>query len=136
MAATSIAPSEQEMVPPLENGDNLDADEFMRRYEVMPDVKKAELIEGTVYMSSPVSAAHGDPDFLMQTWLGYYPGRTPGTRGSSNVTVRLGPEDVPQPDVSLRILPEYGGQVRLDSKKYILGPPELIAEVAATSAAI
>jgi Uma2 family endonuclease len=124
------------MVPPLESGDHLGADEFMRRYEAMPDVKKAELIEGTVYMSSPVSAVHGDPDFLMQTWLGYYAGRTPGTRGSSNVTVRLGPSDVPQPDVSLRILPEYGGQARLDPKKYILGPPELIVEVAATSASI
>src|SRR5271163_1186286 len=102
MAATSIATPAQEAILPLENGDCLGADEFMRRYEAMPDVKKAELIEGTVYMSSPVSAAHGDPDFLMQTWLGYYAGRTPGTRGSSNVTVRLGPENVPQPDVSLR----------------------------------
>ena len=50
MAATSIAPPEQELVPPLENGDSLGADEFMRRYEAMPEVKKAELIEGTVYM--------------------------------------------------------------------------------------
>jgi len=108
----------------------------MRRYEAMPDVKKAELIEGTVYMSSPVSTAHGDPDSLIQTWLGFYAGRTPGTRASSNVTVRFGPEDVHQPDVSLRILPEYGSQVRLDPKKYILGAPELIVEVAATSAAI
>ena len=41
-------------IPRLHNGDTLDADEFMRRYEAMPDVKKAELIEGVVYiMSSP-----------------------------------------------------------------------------------
>jgi Uma2 family endonuclease len=136
MAATSIASPEQEPILPLESGDCLDADEFMRRYEAMPDVKKAELIEGIVYMSSPVSTAHGDPDSLIQTWLGFYAGRTPGTRASSNVTVRLGPKNVPQPDVSLRILPEYGGQVRLDPKKYISGPPELVVEVAATTAAI
>ena len=49
-------------VPALQNGDRLTRDEFERRYEAMPNVKKAELIEGTVYMPSPVHASgHGEP---------------------------------------------------------------------------
>lgn len=36
-------------IPPLENGDRLSRHEFERRYQSMPDLKKAELIEGVVY---------------------------------------------------------------------------------------
>jgi hypothetical protein len=43
-------------IPPLENGDRLTRREFERRYNAMPDVKKAELIEGVVYMPSPTRA--------------------------------------------------------------------------------
>jgi len=137
MEATSIAPSEQEMVRPLESGDNLGAVEFLRRYEAMPDVKKAELIEGTVFLASPfVPAVHGDSHSLMQGWLGVYAARTPGTQAAGRATVRLGPKNVPQPDVLLRILPERGGRTRVDADGYLLGPPELIVEVAASSAAI
>jgi Uma2 family endonuclease len=136
MAATSMAPSAQVFVQPLESGDNLGAIEFLRRYEAMPDVKKAELIEGTVYRSSPVRLIHGAPDTLIQTWLGTYAARTPGTQAAVNVTVRLDPENVPQPDALLRILPECGGQSRLDAAGYLFGPPELIVEVAASSVAI
>jgi Uma2 family endonuclease len=136
MAATIIAPLAKALVQPLESGDNLGAVEFLRRYEAMPDVKKAELIEGTVYMPSPVRLMHGAPDTLVQTWLGTYAARTPGTQAAANVTVRLDAENVPQPDVLLRILPECGGQTRLDQAGYLLGPPELIVEVAASSVAI
>ena len=47
--------------PPLENGDRLSSREFLRRYEAMPELKKAELIQGVVYMPSPVSANHSNP---------------------------------------------------------------------------
>jgi Uma2 family endonuclease len=136
MAAASIAPAGQAVVQPLESGDRLGAVEFLRRYEAMPDVKKAELIEGTVYMPSPVRLVHAAPDALIQTWLGSYAARTPGTQAAGNVTVRLDPENVPQPDALLRILPECGGQTRLDEAGYLFGPPELIVEVAASSVAI
>jgi Uma2 family endonuclease len=136
MAATSIAPDEQEPVQPLESGDSLGAVEFLRRYEAMHEVKKAELIEGTVYMPSPVRMAHGAPDTIIQTWLGLYAARTPGTQAAGNVTVRLDLENVPQPDALLRILPECGGRTHLDEAEYLCGPPELIVEVAASSAAI
>jgi Uma2 family endonuclease len=126
----------QALVQPLESGDSLGAVEFLRRYEAMPGVKKAELVEGTVYMPSPVRLAHGAPDSLIQGWLVLYAARTPGTQAAANVTVRLDPENVPQPDALLRILPECGGQTRLDAAGYLFGPPELIVEVAASSVAI
>ncbi len=126
----------QAPVQPLESGDSLGAAEFLRRYEAMLDVNKAELIEGTVYLFSPVRLAHGTADSLIQGWLGSYAARTPGTQAAGNATVRLDPENVPQPDALLRILPECGGQTRLDEAGYLYGPPELIVEVAASSVAI
>lgn len=126
-----------DLVPPLENGDHLAAAEFLRRYEAMPDLKKAELIQGRVHlMASPVRAdQHGEPDGLVQGWLSYYAAFTPGVKHATNTTARLGPDDVPQPDGLLRILPEYGGQAKLDKQTgYLVGAPELIVEVAASSA--
>lgn len=120
-------------IPPLRQGDHLSADEFMRRYEAMPEVKKAELIQGVVYMPSPVSMdEHGGPHFDFNGWLCYYRAFTPGTQGGDNTTVRLGPRDVPQPDALLRILPECGGQTRTVNR-YVVQGPELAAEVAASS---
>jgi Uma2 family endonuclease len=126
----------QALVQPLESGDSLGAVEFLRRYEAMPGVKKAELIEGTVFVLSPVCLAHGASDSLIQGWLGSYAARTPGTQAAANVTVQLNPENVPQPDALLRILPECGGQTHLDAAGYLFGPPELIVEIAASSVAI
>ena len=72
-------------VPPLENGDRLTASEFLRRFEAMPGVKKAELVGGFVVMASPVRTdVHADPDHLVQGWLFSYSLQTPGTRGSTN----------------------------------------------------
>jgi hypothetical protein len=105
----------QALVQPLESGDSLGGVEFLRRYEAMPDVKKAELIEGTVFMPSPVRLAHSAPDSLIQGWLVLYAARTPGTQAAGNSTVRLDPDNVPQPDALLRILPECGGRMRLDA---------------------
>jgi Uma2 family endonuclease len=124
-------------IPPLENGAHLSAAEFLRRYEAMPEVKKAELINGIVYMGSPVRAdQHGEPDALIQTWLGTYAIATPGVKHAANSTTRLGPDDTPQPDGLLRIVPECGGRAGLDPKGYVQGPPELVVEVAASSASL
>jgi Uma2 family endonuclease len=123
--------------PPLENGARLSAEEFLRRYEAMPEVKKAELIQGIVYMAFPVSAEfHGLPDNILQTWLGLYCSATPGVEAASNSTLRLGPGDVPQPDIVMWILPECGGHARLDPRGYLTGVPELAVEVAASSSSI
>jgi len=125
-------------VPELVNGDALDANEFMRRYEASPDIRKAELIDGIVYiMSSPVSISHhGEPDILMHTLLCMYGIETPGVRASAEATVRLGTKNVPQPDASLRYLPERKGNSRISSDDYLEGSPELIVEISASSASI
>lgn len=123
-----------EDVPELRPGDRLTRAEFERRYAAMPQVKKAELIEGIVYMPSPVTQEeHGGPHFDVITWLGVYRAATTGVEGGDNSSLRLDLDNEPQPDAFLRILPEFGGQSR-DSGKYVAGAPELIAEVAASSA--
>jgi hypothetical protein len=56
-AASTARPEEFDRAPAeplLEAGDRLSRDEFERRYERMPHLKKAELIEGIVYLPSPV----------------------------------------------------------------------------------
>jgi Uma2 family endonuclease len=51
-------------------------------------------------------------------------------------TVRLDLDNELQPDGVLFIRPESGGQVRLSEDGYLEGPPELVVEIAASSAAI
>jgi len=128
------APPRAGATPLLANGDRLTREEFERRYEAMPEVKKAELIEGVVYLPSPVTCGkHGDPHFDLITWLGAYRVATPGVRGGDNTTVRLDWDSVPQPDALLRIDAAFGGQARVDEDDYVEGAPELVAEVAASS---
>ena len=123
-------------VPPLENGDHLRREEFHRRYEAMPEVKKAELIEGVVYMPSPVnSESHAEPHLDLGTVLGTYRAFTPGVRGGDNGSVLLDPKNEYQPDGYLYIEPHVGGQVKIEDG-YIVGGPELCAEVAASSVSI
>lgn len=122
-------------LPPLESGDRLTRAEFERRYEAMPELKKAELIEGVVYVPSPVSAEyHGRPHAKLMGWLTHYLAYTPGVDVSDNSTVRLDLDNEPQPDAMLCILPEHGGQSRDEEGGYVAGPPELVAEIAASSA--
>lgn len=119
-------------IPLLENGDRLTRPEFERRYEAMPDVKKAELIEGIVYMPSPVRVRrHGRPHALVIGWLSHYWMATPGVDLCDNTTVRLDLDNEPQPDVLLRI---EGGTSTISEDDYIEGAPELIVEIAASSA--
>jgi Uma2 family endonuclease len=122
-------------VPELCAGDQLTRAEFERRYSAMPNVKKAELIEGEVYMPSPVSRRHAGPQAKIITWLGYYWSATPGVESCDNATVRLDLENEPQPDGFLRVLPQCGGQ-SWDEDEYVGGAPELFAEIAVSSASI
>ncbi|WP_413175039.1 Uma2 family endonuclease [Anabaena azotica] len=124
-----------QLIPPLENGDRLTRSEFERRYHTMPDVKKADLIEGIVYIASPLRVTgHGEPHADIMTWLGVYKAFTPGVKLADNTTVRLDADNEPQPDALLRI--ENGGQSRISADDYVEGAPELIVEIAASSAAI
>jgi Uma2 family endonuclease len=119
---------------PLEPGDRLTRPEFERRYEAMPHLKKAELIEGVVYVPSPVRhEGHGRQHAALSYWLSAYSASTPGLEVSDNATVRLDLDNEPQPDLLLRIVP--GGQSRVDPGGFIDGAPELVAEIASSSAA-
>ena len=120
---------------PLENGDRLTRAEFERRYLAMPHLKKAELIEGVVHMPSPVRASHSHAHSAIMTWLGAYQVATPGTTLHDNGTVRLDADNEVQPDALLRLDPKHGGRSRISEDDYLEGPPELIVEIAASSAA-
>jgi hypothetical protein len=70
---------EAEVLPPLEPGDRLSRAEFERRYAAMPELKKAELIEGIVYMPSPVRCdRHAQCPSTLIGWLWQYAAHTPG----------------------------------------------------------
>lgn len=129
----SRAPSQVPEVPLLEAGDHLDQKTFHARYEAMPSHCRAELIEGIVYMPSPLKANHGKIHVEVLVWLAMYKVATPGTYALDNTTAILGPASEPQPDAALLILRECGGQTREDEEGYLVGPPELVVEVASSS---
>lgn len=123
-------------IPPLESGDRLSREEFLRRYEAMPEQVKAERIEGVVYMpAAAVSAGfHGIPHAHLITWLGSYRAFTPRVEIADNSTILLDLDNEPQPDACLYVLPASGGRVKIDEKQYIVGAPELIIEVSGSTA--
>jgi hypothetical protein len=122
----------QGRIPPLAPGDKLTRAEFLRRWEAHPEIKNAELIGGIVYMSSPVSVEHGDMDADVGGWLSAYRAATPGTACGHNTTSFI-QEDTPQPDINLRIRPEYGGNSWVEGT-FLHGVPELLVEICRSSA--
>src|SRR5262245_57250897 len=120
-------------IPPLEAGQRLDQSTFHERYEAMPPNTRAELVGGVVYMPSPVSDDHGEPDNDVSGLLFHYKCFTPGVRSPNDATVILDDLGEPQPDCQLRIPSELGGQTHLDEKRYITGAPELVIEIARAS---
>lgn len=131
----STAPIRPSVVPPLEAGDRLTRDEFERRFDATPDLKKAELIEGVVYIPPPVShIGHSVPQADFLTWLGTYRAATPGVVAGDNGSIRLDLHNMPQPDAYLMIAPACGGQARVDADDYVAGAPELVGEIASSSA--
>ena len=136
---TTLPPSSDgsAVVPPLEHGDCLTRAEFERRYEAMPNLKKAELIEGIVQMPSPIRwNQHGAPHACLMGWLIQYQICTPGVQAGDNGSVRLDDENESQPDAMLIIRPDRGGQARISDDDYLEGAPELAAEVSASTVRI
>lgn len=123
-------------VPPFENGDHMDQKTFHRLYLQTPEGFKAELIGGIVYMPSPTTSRHGRPHARVVYWLSVYSDDTPGTDVLDNTTNILDEESEPQPDASLLIDTECGGQTSENEKGFVVGAAELVAEVALSSAAI
>jgi Uma2 family endonuclease len=133
--ATSLPATTVSPIPPLQSGDRLTRYEFERRYEAMPHLKKAELIEGVVYVPSPVTVFHSKSHMQLIAWLGTYQAATPGVEGNDNATIRLDADNEVQPDGLLRLESELGGTSKVSDDGYIEGAPELIVEVAYSSAA-
>ena len=137
MVTPTDSKSLSQLIPPLESGDRLTRPEFEQRYAAMPHLKKAELIEGVVYVPAALRfEPHAEPHAFLMTWLGVYRALTPGTRLGDNPTVRLDLDNEPQPDAVLLIDSKAGGQSRLSREGYVEGAPELVVEIAASTASI
>ncbi len=107
-------------------GDRLSRDEFLERWERMPALKKAELIDGVVYMPSPVSLTHSGYDGLSHLVLSSFAARTPGSGFFPNATWLM-LESAPQPDSCLCWLPPSGTLKTI--RDLATGVPDLIVEV-------
>ena len=125
----------QEDLPPLENGEHLDQPTFHARYEAMPPDTRAELIEGVVYMPSPVCWNHSSTHDDAAYWLTTYRRATPGTHTGVTPTCIIGMTFEPQPDQALFVLEGFGGQSRRRGN-YLAGAPELIVEIALSTVSI
>jgi Uma2 family endonuclease len=134
--STAPVPEAAEVVPRLRDGERLSRAEFERRYAAHSEPRFAELIEGVVYVASPVSTEHAEPHSSLNTCLGFYRACTPGVFEGANATVRLSEQDEPQSDIYLRIGQEYGGQSRVDEDRFLVGAPELVAEVSVSRAEV
>jgi len=133
---TAPASSKKKLPPPLFSGDRLSRAEFERRYIAHPEIKQAELIEGVVYiMPSPIHFNfHARPHGWFIAWVANYCAATPGVNLGDNATLRLDYENEVQPDVLLRLESGVGGRSKVTEDDYLEGPPELIIEIAASSA--
>lgn len=109
----------------LYTGMRMEREEFMRRWEALPDLRNAELIEDIVFVSSPVGPKHGRYDAFMTAWLVNYAAYASGLEVLINTTCYL-LNSAPQPDAQLRS--------RLTGdQEYPTTPPELIVEVCESS---
>jgi hypothetical protein len=114
----------------LENGDRLTRKEFERRYAAS-NIKKAELIEGIVYVATALRfTSHAKPHSQIVGWLVTYQSMTDGLEIGTETTIRLDDDNEPQPDA---VLFRLGGNAQIDEDGYIVGAPELIAEISAST---
>jgi len=134
MTALATTDPREISCPALESGDRMDAAEFHWRYERRPDIKKAELIDGVVYVASPVNfSKHGNPHFNLIRALGRYIDAQPGVAGADNASMLLGGMDEPQPDVALCWDSDHGGTAVFDDEGNLTSAADLVAEVSYSS---
>ncbi len=134
MTVTQIAdrPTSSATMPPLCNGDHLSLSEFERRWDLHPEIKKAELIDGVVFLEMTVYEFHASAHAAVMVWLGlYWAPRTASVRPLDNITVRLLGTQNLQPDAILR----YLKGTSIVEGSILHGPPELVVEVSSSSAA-
>lgn len=135
-SASRVTKAAKRFVPPFENGERMDQKTFHALYEQTPKGFRAELIGGVVHLPSPVSLRHGRPHNALGAWLAGYAAETDGTEAFTDITTIMAEDSEPQPDGTLIIFPEAGGQTRVSEDDYLAGAPELAIEVANSSATI
>src|SRR6266542_915332 len=137
-----------EAIPPLRDGDRMEADEFLRRYTADKAVYSAELLQGIVHITRrrltqdgkemivpPISAeGHAMPDNHLQGIFFVYAAQTPGVVSSGSVTTILPSQATSlEPDAVLRTLPTHGGNSTIGTDNFVHWVPELLAEISFTS---
>jgi Uma2 family endonuclease len=120
----------------LKHGARMNRERFHRLYEQTSEDFRVELIGGVVHEPSPISISHGESHGLLAHILASYAIETPGVQWLDNVTVLLSDQDEVQPDLLLRVLPAVGGRTQNTSDNYVIGPPELVVEIAHSSASL
>ncbi len=129
-----MATTPTQAAPLLETGMRLTREEFERRCDAMPDLRRAELIEGIVYMASALRhRQHGRPHSRLVHWIETFADATPGVDVGDNSSLRLDGKSEPQADALLRLPQSLGGQSSVDEEGYSNGGPELVAEVRPSS---
>ena len=137
MNVPSLLSNSHPLVLPLASGDRLSRAEFERRYSAMPSNVWAELIEGQVHLTTSVAhTLHGKPHSRLGCWLGLYTVATPFTDCLNRVSLRLDADNEPQPDLMLLLDARCGGVTGVAADGFLEGAPELIAEVAMSSASL
>ena len=117
-------------VPPLESGDVLDVREFEARYRNMRGTK-AELINGVVFLASPVFRDHSRAHTLLLGWLVAFQSSHPDVEVLTEQSVRLSETSEVQPDAVVRLI--NGGSSNFDRERFLEGAPELVVEIAVSS---
>jgi Uma2 family endonuclease len=135
-SVSRVLTAEPALAWPFRNGDRMDQVTFHKLYETLPDTVHVELISGVVYFKMPTSIEHARPHRRLAGWLSAYVDETPGTESLIAPTDKLDAISEPEPDLCLYLDPECDGQVRFDEKKYLVGPPELVVEVAFSSRSV
>ena len=120
----------------LKHGARMNRERFHHLYGQTPEDFRVELIGGVVYEPSPISISHGEHHSLLGLILASYALQTPGVQSLGSVTVLLSDQDEVEPDLMLRVLPEFGGRTQNTSDNYVNGPPELVVEIAHSSASL
>lgn len=127
-------PPNQPALMPLRNGEHLSRVEFERRWDATPGLVRAELIEGIVFMAPPISDLHSGFHSLLVRYLDRYAEGTPGVASRITPSLRLDNRNEYQPDCLLRIENPSAGGSRVSADGYLEGAPELVAEIAVSSA--
>ncbi len=120
--------------PLLEEGMRLDAIEFHRRYSQLPNLHKAELIEGVVHMPSPTHFKHVIGHASLSGWVINYATDTPDVIAGANGSLRLDMDNEVQPDALMLIYPGGPAAILADPEDDIIrSSPELAIEISVSS---